>query len=182
MKFIRICVLHALLQRYNLAGFLINIVFSSLFLGTQIPQVSVIWKQAGPQLMYGMLIAWGQWIVALVVTGALLVSWSPINLTCVLITQFRTWSWGKYWNESLHKNFFTDVASTLPWKFLVPSICFHIILSTFLVNEILLYLNAFFSEIWMFRHPCVITGVESNPHLSLDSSKFMSLTFSIVNC
>jgi len=105
MKFIRICVLHALLQRYNLAGFLINIVFSSLFLGTQIPQVSVIWKQAGPQLMYGMLIAWGQWIVALVVTGALLVSWSPINLTYVLITQFRIWSWGKYRNESLHKKF-----------------------------------------------------------------------------
>lgn len=47
--------------------------FSSLFLGTQIPNVAVIWKQAGPQLMYGMLIAWGQWIVALVVTGALLV-------------------------------------------------------------------------------------------------------------
>jgi len=61
------------LPRYNLAGFLINIVFSSLFLGTQIPNVAVIWKQAGPQLMYGMLIAWGQWIVALVVTGALLV-------------------------------------------------------------------------------------------------------------
>jgi len=35
--------------------------------------VAVIWKQAGPQLMYGMLIAWGQWIVALVVTGALLI-------------------------------------------------------------------------------------------------------------
>ena len=47
--------------------------FSSLFLGTQIPNVAVIWKQAGPQLMYGMLVAWGQWIVALVVTGALLV-------------------------------------------------------------------------------------------------------------
>ena len=47
--------------------------FSSLFLGTQIPNVAVIWTQAGPQLMYGMLIAWGQWIVALVVTGALLV-------------------------------------------------------------------------------------------------------------
>ena len=64
---------HALFQRYNLAGFLINIVFSSLFLGTQIPNVSVIWRQAGPQLMYGMVVAWGQWIVALVVTGALLV-------------------------------------------------------------------------------------------------------------
>lgn len=65
--------------RYNLAGFLINIVFSSLFLGTQIPNVAVIWKQAGPQLMYGMLIAWGQWVVALVVTGALLVrtAYSP---------------------------------------------------------------------------------------------------------
>lgn len=60
-------------SRYSLAGFLINIVFSSLFLGTKIPNVKVIWNQAGPQLMYGMIIAWGQWIVALVVTGALLV-------------------------------------------------------------------------------------------------------------
>ncbi|EDO49714.1 predicted protein [Nematostella vectensis] len=58
---------------YNLAGFLINIVFSSLFLGTKIPNVKVIWNQAGPQLMYGMLIAWGQWTVALVVTAALLI-------------------------------------------------------------------------------------------------------------
>lgn len=66
---------YALFQRYNLAGFLINIVFSSLFLGTQIPNVSVIWRQAGPQLMYGMVVAWGQWVVALVVTGALLVWW-----------------------------------------------------------------------------------------------------------
>ena len=47
--------------------------------------MTVIWKQAGPQLMYGMLIAWGQWIVALVVTGALLVRldkldpYSPYN-------------------------------------------------------------------------------------------------------
>ena len=67
------CVFVSVTLRYNLAGFLINIVFSSLFLGTQIPNVRVIWKQAGPQLMYGMLIAWGQWLVALIVTGALLV-------------------------------------------------------------------------------------------------------------
>ena len=70
---LQVLVFSFLFFRYNLAGFLINIVFSSLFLGTQIPNVKVIWTQAGPQLMYGMIIAWGQWIVALVVTGALLV-------------------------------------------------------------------------------------------------------------
>ncbi|KAK3696719.1 hypothetical protein QZH41_013078 [Actinostola sp. cb2023] len=64
---------------YNVAGFLINIVFSSLFLGTKIPNVKVIWSQAGPQLMYGMLIAWGQWFVALVVTGALLMPVFNVN-------------------------------------------------------------------------------------------------------
>jgi ESS family glutamate:Na+ symporter len=49
----------------DLPGFLINIVFAALFLGVAIPPLSVIWKRAGPQLAYGQIVAWGQWIVGL---------------------------------------------------------------------------------------------------------------------
>ncbi|MFH1943563.1 MAG: sodium/glutamate symporter [bacterium] len=47
----------------SLPGFLINIVFSALFLGVAIPSLPIIWKRAGPQLAYGQIVAWGQWIV-----------------------------------------------------------------------------------------------------------------------
>lgn len=33
----------------------------------------MVWEKAGPQLMYGMVVAWGQWLVAILVTGALLI-------------------------------------------------------------------------------------------------------------
>lgn len=49
----------------SLPGFLINIVFSALFLGVAIPPLSVIWKRSGPQLAYGQIVAWGQWVVGL---------------------------------------------------------------------------------------------------------------------
>ena len=49
----------------DLPGFLINIVFSALFLGVAIPSLSVIWKRSGPQLAYGQIVAWGQWVVGL---------------------------------------------------------------------------------------------------------------------
>ncbi len=46
-------------------GFLINIVFAALFLGVSIPPLSVIWKRSGPQLAYGQIVAWGQYVVGL---------------------------------------------------------------------------------------------------------------------
>jgi len=49
----------------SLPGFLINIVFASLFLGAAIPSMSVIWERAAPQLAYGQIVAWGQWVVGL---------------------------------------------------------------------------------------------------------------------
>lgn len=49
----------------QLPGFLINIVFSALFLGVAIPSIGEIWKKAGPQLAYGQIVAWGQWVVGL---------------------------------------------------------------------------------------------------------------------
>ena len=49
----------------RLPGFLINIVFAALFLGVTIPPVKFIWKQSAPQLAYGQIVAWGQYVVAL---------------------------------------------------------------------------------------------------------------------
>eukprot|EP00736_Rhodelphis_marinus_P002585 Rmarinus@m.22641 len=56
----------------ELPGFLINVVFSSLFLGVQIPATSVVWEKSGPQLMYGMVVAWGQEFIGCFLTAVLL--------------------------------------------------------------------------------------------------------------
>ncbi len=48
-----------------LPGFLINIVFACLFLGVVIPPVRTIWRHAGPQLAYGQIVAWGQYVVGI---------------------------------------------------------------------------------------------------------------------
>ena len=56
----------------QLPGFLINIVFSALFLGVFIPPIRRIWEIAGPQLAYGQIVAWGQYVVGLGVAIVLL--------------------------------------------------------------------------------------------------------------
>ena len=63
----------------QLPGFLINIVFSALFLGVFIPPIRRIWGIAGPQLAYGQIVAWGQYVVSLGVAIVLLtpVFWRP---------------------------------------------------------------------------------------------------------
>jgi len=47
----------------SLPGFLINIVFACLFLGVSLPKVSELWHRAGPQVVYGQIVAWGQYVV-----------------------------------------------------------------------------------------------------------------------
>jgi ESS family glutamate:Na+ symporter len=49
----------------KLPGFLINIVFACLFLGVKLPDFSTVCKRAGPQLAYGQIVAWGQYVVGL---------------------------------------------------------------------------------------------------------------------
>jgi Na+/glutamate symporter len=69
------------------AGFLINIVFASLFLGQKIPGAKEVWNKSGPQLMYGMVVAWGQWISGLLVTvGCASAFVTFICLLCTLCT------------------------------------------------------------------------------------------------
>jgi ESS family glutamate:Na+ symporter len=56
----------------QLPGFLINVVFSTLFLGAKVPGLREVWRLAGPQLAYGQVLAWGNWLVASLVTIVLL--------------------------------------------------------------------------------------------------------------
>lgn len=49
----------------KLPGFLINVVFACLFLGVKLPDFSTVCKRAGPQLAYGQIVAWGQYVVGL---------------------------------------------------------------------------------------------------------------------
>lgn len=49
----------------KLPGLLINIVFGALFLGVTLPKLKTVWKIAGPQLAYGQIVVWGQYVVGL---------------------------------------------------------------------------------------------------------------------
>lgn len=53
-------------------GFLINIIFATIFLGTAIPKVKDVVRFALPQLCLGQVIAWGQYVVGLGLAGFLL--------------------------------------------------------------------------------------------------------------
>ena len=57
----------------QLPGFLINVVFASLFLGKLIPAFRKIWNLALPQLCMGQLLAWGQYVLGLGLCGLLLI-------------------------------------------------------------------------------------------------------------
>ncbi len=51
----------------------INIVFAALFLGESIPNLKSIWQKAAPQVVFGQSIAWGQYVLGLLVTLLILV-------------------------------------------------------------------------------------------------------------
>lgn len=57
----------------QIPGFLINIVFASLFIGVAVPPIGRIWQIAAPQFCYGQIIAWGQYVVGLGVVMLLLI-------------------------------------------------------------------------------------------------------------
>ena len=56
----------------QLPGFLINVVFASLFLGKVTPSFKKVWNLAMPQLCMGQLLAWGQYVLGLGLCGFLL--------------------------------------------------------------------------------------------------------------
>ena len=49
-------------------GVFINIVFAALFLGEHIPNPRDIWRKTAPQVAFGQTIAWGQYVVGILVT------------------------------------------------------------------------------------------------------------------
>lgn len=53
--------------------YLINVVFAGLFLGRFIPSRKEIWKQAGPMIAFGNTMAWGQYVLGIVLVIGLLV-------------------------------------------------------------------------------------------------------------
>lgn len=56
----------------RLPGFLINVVFASLFLGMTTPGVKRIVSVAFPQICFGQVLAWGQYVLGLGLTGFVL--------------------------------------------------------------------------------------------------------------
>lgn len=56
-----------------LPGVLINVVFAALFIGKTIPGAREIWLRAGPQVVFGQTIAWGQYVVGLLLEGLQLI-------------------------------------------------------------------------------------------------------------
>ena len=59
----------------RLPGLLIDVVFACLFLGTALPGLRSLWRRAGPQLAYGQVVAWGQYVVGV---GLVLVALGPL--------------------------------------------------------------------------------------------------------
>ena len=49
-------------------GVFINIVFAALFLGEHIPNPKDIWRKTAPQVAFGQTIAWGQYVLGIIVT------------------------------------------------------------------------------------------------------------------
>lgn len=49
----------------TLPGLLINVVFAALLMGKSIPGIRTVWRTAGPQVVVGQSIAWGQYVVGL---------------------------------------------------------------------------------------------------------------------
>jgi ESS family glutamate:Na+ symporter len=54
-------------------GFLINVIFATLFLGVETPHFRRLVRVAFPQLCFGQLLAWGQYVLGLGLAGFLLV-------------------------------------------------------------------------------------------------------------
>ncbi len=54
-------------------GIFINIVFAALFLGEIIPSPKQIWRKAAPQVVFGQCLAWGQYVVGILVTLVILI-------------------------------------------------------------------------------------------------------------
>ncbi|SES90495.1 sodium/glutamate symporter [Anaerobranca gottschalkii] len=55
-----------------LPGLMINVVFAALFIGKRLPNIKTVWKLAGPQVVMGYCISFGQYVVGLLLVIFLL--------------------------------------------------------------------------------------------------------------
>jgi len=53
-------------------GFLISVVFATLFMGERLPSAKELWRVAGPQLAFGQVLAWGNWMIGCITTVVIL--------------------------------------------------------------------------------------------------------------
>jgi glutamate:Na+ symporter, ESS family len=49
-------------------GILINVVFAALLMGKRLPTLRQIWHYAGPQVCFGQTMAWGQYVIGILLT------------------------------------------------------------------------------------------------------------------
>ena len=76
----------------QIPSFLINVVFAGLFLGVATPGIRKIWKVTAPQLCYGQIVAWGQYLVGILVVVLLL---KPLSQGLVNTFDEFGWTEGK---------------------------------------------------------------------------------------
>lgn len=57
----------------SIPGFMINIVFATLFLGVTAPSIKKIFQVAFPQLCFGQIMAWGQYVIGFAAVGFILI-------------------------------------------------------------------------------------------------------------
>jgi len=60
-------------------GVFINIVFAALFLGEHIPNPKDIWRKTAPQVAFGQTLAWGQYVIGILVTLLILTPLFDVN-------------------------------------------------------------------------------------------------------
>ncbi|MEQ9672427.1 sodium/glutamate symporter [Coleofasciculus sp. G2-EDA-02] len=68
-------------------GVFINIVFAALFLGESIPNPRDIWNKAAPQVVFGQSLAWGQYVVGILLTWLILIPFFDIDPTAAALIE-----------------------------------------------------------------------------------------------
>lgn len=63
----------------KLPGFMINVVFATLFLGVVTPPIKKVVQVAFPQLCFGQMLAWGQYVIGFAMVGFILMPFFGVN-------------------------------------------------------------------------------------------------------
>lgn len=63
----------------KIPGFMINVVFATLFLGVVTPPLKKVFQVAFPQLCFGQMLAWGQYVIGFALVGFVLIPLFGMN-------------------------------------------------------------------------------------------------------